>query len=169
MHQELIDAIVKEVGDHKSLKACTLTASSFRGASQRIRSGALHRSLTLKGGRAHGGPGTHDPTNHNAVYDLLAESPHVISYITNLTIVFPSAPTPPADAESLKRVLGKLTRVTRCILDGIYISKNHHGCGMGELVKALSTPLLGFISRQSLRELHMQNIILSLEVRFLNI
>ncbi|KAJ7675660.1 hypothetical protein DFH06DRAFT_1170158 [Mycena polygramma] len=160
MHQELIDAIVKEVGDHKSLKACALTASSFRGASQRI----LHRSLTLKGGRAHGGPGTHDPTNHNAAYALLTESPHIIPYITNLTIVFPSAPTPPADAESLKRVLAKLTRVTRCILDGNYISKNHHGCGMGELVKALSTPLLGFISRQSLRELHMHNIILSLEV-----
>ncbi|KAJ7831550.1 hypothetical protein B0H13DRAFT_1915400 [Mycena leptocephala] len=160
MHQELIDAIVEQVDCKKSLKACALAASSFRGASQRI----LLRFFTLKGSRAHGAPGSRNPANHSAVYALLTESPHIAPYISDLKIVFPSAPTPPEEVDSLKRVLAKLTKVKRCIITGIYISKNHQGTGWGDLVKALSSPLLDFISRQSLRELHIQCIILPLEV-----
>ncbi|KAJ7861611.1 hypothetical protein B0H13DRAFT_1900451 [Mycena leptocephala] len=160
MHQELIDAIVEQVDGKKSLKACALAASSFRGASQRI----LLRSFTLKGSRAYGAPGSRNPANHSAVYALLTESPHIAPYISDLKIVFPSAPTPPEEVDSLKRVLAKLTKVKRCIITGIYISKNHQGTGWGDLVKALSSPLLDFISRQSLRELHIQCIILPLEV-----
>lgn len=159
MIQEVIDAIVHEVDDNDSLKACALVASTFRGASQRI----LLHSLTLKGGRAHDRH-TRDPTNHQAVYTLLESSPHIIPYIRDLKIQFPSAPTPPADVKNLKRVLTKLTNVRRCILNGIYISKNHQGTGWGDLIQALSSVLIDFISRQSLRELHVHYIMIPLAV-----
>ncbi|KAJ7651551.1 hypothetical protein DFH06DRAFT_1207352 [Mycena polygramma] len=69
--QELVDAIVCEVDDICSLKACALAGSVFRGRSQRI----LLQSLTLDA-----------LPKVSGILTLLEESPHIAAYITGLKI-----------------------------------------------------------------------------------
>ncbi|KAJ7474999.1 hypothetical protein FB451DRAFT_1247243 [Mycena latifolia] len=111
--QELVDAIIGELDDVKALKACSLVGSPMRNRSQRI----LLRSLTLKNGRR----GKPSLPNYSAVCALLAESPYISAYITQLKVELPPGPPVKIDAqdiESLQEVLGKLANVQRCIVEG---------------------------------------------------
>ncbi|KAJ7774039.1 hypothetical protein B0H16DRAFT_117130 [Mycena metata] len=131
--QELIDAIVSEVDDKGSLEACSLSSSSLRGPSQRI----LIHSLTLHG---HG---------DFKVRTFLTEAPHIASYITDLKLKLWGY-TDLVELETLCWVLGKLTRVARCTITGVFLNAR-----WGNVNPTLSTALLDFIFRQDFQSLHV--------------
>ncbi|KAJ6597803.1 hypothetical protein DFH09DRAFT_1356906 [Mycena vulgaris] len=135
--QELIDAIVCQLDDNESLKACTVVSSGFRGASQRI----LLSSLTLNGHQ------------DSTVCTRLAESPHVVAYIKRLKIKLPSARYDPSEIQSLHRVLAQLTAVRECIIQGVSSDAR-----WGDLTPPLSEALLDFIARQGLHSLRLCTI-----------
>ncbi|KAJ7031697.1 hypothetical protein C8F04DRAFT_1262565 [Mycena alexandri] len=110
--QELVDAIVSEVADPNSLKACALASLSFRGPSQR----ALHSSLTLHGHQ------------DSAVREFLTTSPHITLYVTKLKMKLPPPHAPFSEFDSLEWILSKLTRVNRCVITGIYTHSSDELC-----------------------------------------
>ncbi|KAJ7236047.1 hypothetical protein B0H12DRAFT_131279 [Mycena haematopus] len=134
--QELLLAIIHEIDDIPSLKACALTGSMFRDASQRV----LLRSLTLKG-------------DMQAAHTLLVESPHVATYITRLSIRFPlSQGLGMAKIEALQptiqKIMVKLVNVHQCILN-FWEDLDQ--------TPALVSTLFDFLERQPLRELHVRD------------
>ncbi|KAJ6552033.1 hypothetical protein DFH09DRAFT_1167743 [Mycena vulgaris] len=141
--QELINAIVGEVDDTKSLKACALSASGFREPSQRI----LLRLLHLD----------NDPPNYGAVCTLLTASPHIGPYVTTLSIGLSSKHAAASHAGDLQQLLATLTKVRRCIIRG------HYDCRWDRLASV--APVVGdFVQRQNLTELHLQFLDIPLPV-----
>ncbi|KAJ7832553.1 hypothetical protein B0H14DRAFT_2802887 [Mycena olivaceomarginata] len=122
--QELVDAIIEELHDLPSLKACCLVGSTFRPPSQRI----LLSSLTLQ------------PESYNAARIFLQESPHV-----NISST---------DVEDFLRVLSQLTNVRICILD----ARLSHTRWNKQLSVQLSVGIPQFLTRQPLRELHVNSV-----------
>ncbi|KAJ7486584.1 hypothetical protein FB451DRAFT_1362907 [Mycena latifolia] len=132
---ELIDAIVHQVEDVDSLKACSLAGSWFRATSQRV----LLSSLTLD---------THSHTGtYAAACTMLAESPHVAAYIKRFTVEL-SEGTSHVEGQNLQRILRKLTNVRRCTIAG-----DSQFCCWGNLTAAPT--IIGFIRKQPLEELHV--------------
>ncbi|KAJ6532409.1 hypothetical protein B0H19DRAFT_1241827 [Mycena capillaripes] len=155
--QELIDSIVDEVHDIPTLKSCALAGSPCLRSSQRI----LLASLTL----SPGSDGTRIPANYSAAQMHLTESPHVASYVTQLTIQV-SWHTSSAEVEDLLQVLNLLTRVRLCILDGRK-TLLHWG---RELDCRLADAIPSFLLRQPLHELIVDSVMqlpLSTLARFL--
>ncbi|KAJ6495352.1 hypothetical protein C8R45DRAFT_167963 [Mycena sanguinolenta] len=99
---ELIDAIICEVDDVDSLKACSLVASCWRSQSQRI----LYSTLTVR------------VDNCAALYKLFTESPHIADYVTSLIMRTVYANLPSSNIEKFRRILTKLRNVRWCTLDG---------------------------------------------------
>ncbi|KAJ7144518.1 hypothetical protein C8R44DRAFT_865429 [Mycena epipterygia] len=131
--QELLDAVVCELDDSESLKACSLAGSVLRDTSQRI----LLCSLTL-------GPGRWpNASSYGAACTLLSESSQIAAYITNLNLWLQAEDE--AEVNSLRQVLAKLGNVRRCIVDGGQAA---------ESAQHLPT-VVEFVSRQVLRELHV--------------
>ncbi|KAJ6457248.1 hypothetical protein C8R45DRAFT_1110519 [Mycena sanguinolenta] len=130
--QELVQAIVREIDDIPSLKACALAGSIFRDASQRM----LLWSLTLA------------PGNVDKAQTLLAESPHVATHITRLIIRSPKAGVIDTELETVQQniqaVLDQLTNVRQCIINGI------HGSDTTFILT-----LFEFLVRQPLHELNV--------------
>ncbi|KAJ6457358.1 hypothetical protein C8R45DRAFT_1033470 [Mycena sanguinolenta] len=128
--QELVHAIVHEIDDISSLKACALASSIFRHPSQRI----LLSSLTLK-------------ENAQEAHSLLEESPRVASYVTRLSIrtLFHGIPDPNLQ-QSFQQVFAKLKNVRQCIMSGTF-STEHRTPFISALVE--------FLLRQPLRELNV--------------
>ncbi|KAJ7665132.1 hypothetical protein DFH06DRAFT_1127499 [Mycena polygramma] len=153
--QDVVDDIVSELDDAAALKACSLAGSAFRGPCQRT----LLQSLTLSSRildtpryRAICALLRESPHGFTEAYDLFEESPHIAGYIKRLNIRMYRHATP-AQLESLGQVLGKLENVRLCEIHGHkdldgYMSWNDMGPG----------PLLDFLSRQNLRELHLSGI-----------
>ncbi|KAJ7468241.1 hypothetical protein B0H11DRAFT_45646 [Mycena galericulata] len=145
--QELIDSIICEVDDVKSLKACALTAHSFRNPSQR----QLLHSLTLQLRDA--SIGSHTPSPNYAEFcTLLEESPHVAVYIKRLTIRL-YYHTSRGQWKKLQTVLGKLGNVRWCKFGGHY-----NRIVWNELTSEMCAAFTDFFARQPLRELHMYRI-----------
>ncbi|KAJ7108983.1 hypothetical protein C8R43DRAFT_1043409 [Mycena crocata] len=128
MPQELVDAILDDMKDTESLKACALVAHSFRDSSQRN----LFHSWTLS------------VRNYAAGRTLLTESPHLAAYIRRFNLDLPGVDI------GTKTVLDKLVNVHRFTIEGA-------GTRWGRL-PALDTAILGFIERQPLRQLHIRSI-----------
>lgn len=78
--QELIDAIIDQIDEAESLKACSLAATSFVATSQR----RIFCSLRLWA--AEGDVYDNEGANLTAVDALLTASPHLASYILDLTL-----------------------------------------------------------------------------------
>ncbi|KAJ7155241.1 hypothetical protein C8R46DRAFT_1196741 [Mycena filopes] len=138
---ELIEAILHAVDlDMESLKACSLVGPAFQRPSQRI----LLWSLTL------------DPlartTSYLAAATLLAESPHVATYIKRLAITLPLEVLTSLDVESLIQIFDRLRDVQTCVLDGAYHASTFDWSG---LPPRLQTEFTDFLLRQSLAELHL--------------
>lgn len=106
MPQELIDAIVHEIGDSDSLKACSLAASAFRPASQRglIHTMTIAESLTDKRQSA------------SAWRTLFEESPHLSGYITTVQLSLSRADAVPSAVQTLQVLLPQLKNVRYCML-----------------------------------------------------
>ncbi|KAJ7134027.1 hypothetical protein C8R43DRAFT_1110291 [Mycena crocata] len=131
--QELVEAIVDEIDDTLSLKACALVSPSFLSPSQRN----LFRSFTLNTRRT------------SECCNRLTESPHIAPHISALTIHLNNLfidGTP-----GLEELLDKLDNVRRCTIRG---SSTHTWKAM----ITVTQPLLKFIERQSLLELHLLSI-----------
>ncbi|KAJ7495050.1 hypothetical protein FB451DRAFT_1387137 [Mycena latifolia] len=138
--QELIEAIITDVDDVESLKACSLAGSQFRLGSQRI----LLRLLTLK---------THPMSvtpNYDAACRFLAESPHVAGHITHVRIQLPIFRPTSADVDKLQQVLDKLANVRHCIIAG---EDPSFSGSWDDLSPAGALAVLDFFSRQPLRVL----------------
>ncbi|KAJ7107955.1 hypothetical protein C8R44DRAFT_885337 [Mycena epipterygia] len=139
--QELVDAIVHEVGDDGSLKACSLAASNLRWVSQRI----LLRSIKL------------DPCDrsrdYKALCTLLSGSPHIATYITALDIQIPSsrAPLPTND---IREVLtnSHLVNVRRCRITAF------PSISRWDEMASVVPDIIAFIRRQKLVELHLAHL-----------
>ncbi|KAJ7658377.1 hypothetical protein DFH06DRAFT_1131367 [Mycena polygramma] len=153
--QDIVDDIVSELDDADALKACSLAGSALRGPCQR----SLLQSLTLSSRildtpryRAACALWKESPHEFSEAYDLFQESPHIAGYIKRLSVRIHRHATH-AQLGSLGQVLGKLENVRRCFVHGQkdrdgYISWNDMGPG----------PLLDFLLRQNLRELHLSCI-----------
>ncbi|KAJ7504876.1 hypothetical protein B0H11DRAFT_1979720 [Mycena galericulata] len=96
---ELIDSILHEVEDTKTLMACAIVASAFREPSQRI----LLHSATV---------GSTRELNYQTVSDILQKSAHIASYIRHLSFYLPSKDTPPATVDFLPELLAKFTHLS---------------------------------------------------------
>ncbi|KAJ6567957.1 hypothetical protein DFH09DRAFT_1080871 [Mycena vulgaris] len=132
--QELVDAVVHEVEDKKSLRACALASSCFLETSQRI----LFRSLKLN----------NHPTATGAWSTRLSESPHIAAYITNLSLLLSIRYTSPPEVQSLTDLLGKLINIRRCTLAGEPSSR-------WAVLAPVATSVVHFIQQQPLVELHI--------------
>ncbi|KAJ6558082.1 hypothetical protein B0H19DRAFT_128220 [Mycena capillaripes] len=144
---ELVDAILLEVEQKETLKTCSLAGSALRYPSQRI----LLHSLTIDG---------------PAICAFLEDSPHIATYITRLTINLPPRVVHPNSVIHWE-VLRLLSNVRRCILSG-----NNYGWNDRDRAVTLPSPVLEFLARQPLRELHVmsvENIPLSSFCRLLNV
>ncbi|KAJ7222750.1 hypothetical protein B0H12DRAFT_1125272 [Mycena haematopus] len=142
--QELLNAIVQDIDDPSTLKSCSLAGSNLREESQRI----LLHSLTL------------GVENHDAKNAILDESPHIATYITDLTVYMPN-PDEIVDFDltgtDIQGILGRLNNVRRCVFD---VPESSPSCiYWPELPPTFSSTYLHFISRQqSLRELRIANL-----------
>ncbi|KAJ6546666.1 hypothetical protein DFH09DRAFT_1281795 [Mycena vulgaris] len=130
--QELINAIIEEVDDNRSLKACALVASTFRRMSQRI----LLRSLTFDDCYT---------WKYDALSALLTESPHVAAYVKRFTLRL-SANRLFSDPD---RLLSKLAHVRQFTIRG-----DSDNCSWHDL-SPIAGIIRAFIWRQRLTELHV--------------
>ncbi|KAJ7181490.1 hypothetical protein C8R43DRAFT_1101343 [Mycena crocata] len=133
--QELVDAILSEVDDSKTLEACSLTVSNWRDTSQRC----LLHSLTVGG--------DHWARTYSAAGEMFAQSPRIAGYITSISFQFVR---PPSDITTLQALFDKLVNVRRCTLRG-----TGSGCPWNEIVAPLFPWVLGFLRQQELSELHV--------------
>jgi hypothetical protein len=135
--QEIIEGIMEEVGDTRSLKACALVASRFRAPTQRV----LLRAMTLD-----------DFTpKYLAACKFIRESPHVVPYIRDLTVslTWVVGATPSA-IESFGQLLEKLTNVRRLAVIA--------GCTW-EALAPVAPAILDFVRQRDIEELCVQSII----------
>ncbi|KAJ7800348.1 hypothetical protein B0H14DRAFT_1692284 [Mycena olivaceomarginata] len=126
--QELLDAIIDQVRDKETLKACALVATSFLPPSQRN----LFRKVRL---------GDRDTSA------TLAESPHLVSYIRDLTIY-------------IWGTMSELAVILRSVqsIESLFViawsPKNWKRLG-----DEASSALLDCLSRPSLRRLGLSNVL----------
>ncbi|KAF7342350.1 hypothetical protein MVEN_01823600 [Mycena venus] len=142
--QEVVEVILVDfdpVADRNSLKSISLTATNFTGPSQRC----LFRTLGLHGPRTPGWCPTFD-----RALNLLNGSPHIASYVKDLTIRLPLT-TAPEQHDPLERLLPKFENVRRFILDGVGIS-------WVDLQPGLQSTLTAFLLGSSFEKLHLIHI-----------
>ncbi|KAJ7870995.1 hypothetical protein B0H14DRAFT_2725201 [Mycena olivaceomarginata] len=147
--QELFDAIVQNIDDHPTLQSCALAGPQLRDPSQRI----LLQSVTLRGGGWVG--------NYPTERAILQHSPHIATYITDLNVYISGRPGPQqvdddnAPVTDIQWILDRLHNVRRCVFGGI---DRDTAVRWTSLPFVLASAYLGFISRQSLRKLTIENI-----------
>ncbi|KAJ6562204.1 hypothetical protein B0H19DRAFT_1259786 [Mycena capillaripes] len=138
--QELVEAILVDFDpreDRKSLKFIALTAVNFAGPAQRV----IFRSLALH---------TDNMPAFERMMNLLNGSPHLASYVKDLTITLPHK-TFPDHHGLLQLVLPKFRNVRRFILNGLGVSWH-------DLQPGLQSTFSAFLSRSSLEKLHLIHI-----------
>jgi hypothetical protein len=145
--QELLDTIVQNIDDSPTLKSFSLTGPQLREKSQHI----LLHSLTL---REHWG--------HQRKHNFLQNSPHIVAYITDLTLYIPGPPDvddeddDPLGVTDTQWILDQLENVHHCVFSGRYSSSPIHWYSVPF---TLSSAHVVFIARQqSLCELTTANI-----------
>ncbi|KAJ7741159.1 hypothetical protein DFH07DRAFT_1064026 [Mycena maculata] len=148
--QELVAAIVDELEDDRpSLKACSVVTSAFCAPSQRhlFRSmwlhrenwhhyspwqQALHKGTTVPSGTIRRGS------------SLLSESPHLATYIRDLTIDLPESAN---EDTPLEHVLREVSNLERFVISGMMVRWD-------ELPSSLASAVLDVIARPTLNSLH---------------
>jgi hypothetical protein len=135
LSQELFDAIIDEIHDKETLKSCALVATSFLLPSQRN----LFRNLTIRLGL--GGQRSRDTSA------ALAESPHLMSYIRNLTIYM-------GCIVSEYLAVAVILRSVQSI-ESLAVFERFRNWRLGD---EASSALLDCLSRPSLRRLELSNV-----------
>ncbi|KAJ6531059.1 hypothetical protein B0H19DRAFT_1384319 [Mycena capillaripes] len=139
--QELIDAIVFELRDNtSSLTACSKTARTFRVPCQR----RIFRQLVL-----HNEESGYS-NNFRRASDLLTSSPHLETYVHDLTSAWPIQSKDMRRFESVLRALHNVQRFT--------ISNNGSFVGWNTIPLALASTIFDFISLPTLDRLHLIGI-----------
>ncbi|KAJ7359668.1 hypothetical protein DFH08DRAFT_414777 [Mycena albidolilacea] len=133
--QELFDAIIDEIHDKETLKACALVGSSFLPPSQR----KLFRKVRLPGGL---GRRSRDTSA------ALAESPHLVSYVRDLTILMAS--TVP-NSVAMAGMLRLAQNIESLVVFGRAVNWNH-------LKHEACSALIDCLSRPSLRLLYLSSM-----------
>ncbi|KAJ6592357.1 hypothetical protein B0H19DRAFT_1224302, partial [Mycena capillaripes] len=135
--QELVGAIVGQIGDNESLKMCSLVSRMFRDPSQRI----LLYSLALGGDKP-----------YSTAWTLLRESPHAARHLRRLHCLLPDEDAAPEQVDALLcAILNNLSNVRHCYFVG----------ATGDLWTwpstrpQLSLAIFEFIKRQKLAQLHV--------------
>ncbi|KAJ7213196.1 hypothetical protein GGX14DRAFT_542529 [Mycena pura] len=142
--QELLDLIIGHVHDKPTLKSCALT-SRFRTPSQRGLFSSFRISLS-----------TAPTTSYWVVSDFFLQFPRFAGYVKTLTVEFPLRRSPAAtaaDVSALRSLLDRLERVHQCTLDG---GIHRYSTTWGS---PFCAPILDFIQRQDLLELHIRSLI----------
>ncbi|KAJ6502835.1 hypothetical protein C8R47DRAFT_1106915 [Mycena vitilis] len=137
--QEMIEAIVEQLDDIPSLKACCLAGSPFLTSSQRN----LHCFLTIGLGLS----------LTAARCTFLEETPHIAAYITRISIQLSTNSATPEIRDFL-RVLTVLTNVRTCVLRAARIRVHWER----HISPYLSMCMTDFLLRQPLRELYVRTI-----------
>ncbi|KAF7373442.1 hypothetical protein MSAN_00553900 [Mycena sanguinolenta] len=137
----IINAIIAEIDDVESLKACSLVASSLRFNCQCI----LLSTLTVVGWKC------------DATLKLLSESPHIPGYVTNLIVRLSYIHGDQTIA--FRQISAKLRNLRRCTLDG-QIGSGTWDEENGLLIPPPHLPLfaLEFLRRQPLCELSLVSV-----------
>ncbi|KAJ6537269.1 hypothetical protein DFH09DRAFT_1091106 [Mycena vulgaris] len=151
---ELIAAIVDELEhDRDSLKACSLAAAAFCSPSQRhlFRSMWLHRAnwqfYTAQQQALHRGTSIPSGTIRGMAA-ILSKSPHLASYVRDLTIDLPDS----ADEDiPLERVLHAVPNVERFVISGLAVR-------WSDLSPPLASAILDVLARPALDCLHLLNL-----------
>ncbi|KAJ7214844.1 hypothetical protein GGX14DRAFT_392110 [Mycena pura] len=142
--QELLDIIISHVHDKPTLKSCALASSRLHTLSQRGLFASFRISLV--------GPSQAPTTSYMAVNDRFLQSPQLAGYVTTLTVEFRSDSSAWTDISAFRSLLGRLKHVRYCNLDSEY---SYVTTTWGTL---FSAPILEFIRRQNLLELHIRSI-----------
>ncbi|KAJ7740257.1 hypothetical protein DFH07DRAFT_839378 [Mycena maculata] len=133
---DLLEAIADEIPDYASLKAFSLTGSSFRAPSQRI----LLRTKKLK----------IPAVSAEKILDFLEESPHVAGYVRALELtLLPTLAALPSLTYT-EEVLGKFKNMAHLTIINPYRCRWVDGSGMSLII-------LDFIRRQTLQSLHLSS------------
>ncbi|KAJ7832093.1 hypothetical protein B0H14DRAFT_3463704 [Mycena olivaceomarginata] len=135
--QELFDAIIDEIHDKETLKACALVGSSFLPPSQR----KLFRKVRLGGSSGLG-------RRSRNTAAALAESPHLVSYIRDFTMVMPSTVQ---NSVPVAGVLRSVQNIESLAVFGRAVNWNRLGY-------EASSALLDCLSRPSLRRLDLKHV-----------
>ncbi|KAJ7157364.1 hypothetical protein C8R46DRAFT_1355706 [Mycena filopes] len=135
--QELVDAIIHEIDDVPTLKACCLAGFMFRRTSQRM----LWRSFTLS---------TRNSGTFPDLSALLDESPHIAGYIHTLNANF--ARFEPEQTQSFLEILSKLEHLHSCTIS--YIFSAHR---FAESHPEFLSTFYDFLARQPLCELRVNS------------
>ncbi|KAJ7500602.1 hypothetical protein B0H11DRAFT_1995826 [Mycena galericulata] len=151
---ELFAAILDELAhDYPSLKTCSLVATTFCSPSQRhlFRSIWLHRgdwqSSTFAQRSLRRGISMPSGTILGW-HSLLVASPHLASYVRDLTIDLPSAED---EDITLKHVLRSLPCLERLVIYGMTVR-------WGELSLGLRSVILALLNQSTLERLHLLDI-----------
>ncbi|KAF8193112.1 hypothetical protein K438DRAFT_1934851 [Mycena galopus ATCC 62051] len=132
--QELLEAIVHEVDDKDSLKACALASRDLLQVSQR----SLFCTLSLSS------------PNYGGVCTLLTESPHINGYTERLILEISTNRSSSQDLELLRKVLHKLPNVR---------SFKIHGSPRCDWENPLTPVILDFMNRACLAHLRIENFV----------
>ncbi|KAJ7214798.1 hypothetical protein GGX14DRAFT_392062 [Mycena pura] len=146
--QELLDVIVSHVHDKPTLKSCALASSRLHTPSQRSLFSSFRISLAS--------PDRCPTTSYKVVNGRFLQSPRLAGYVTSLTVALLSDSSVWVDVSAFCSLLGRLTRVRYCTLD----SGDFFGYAIGASTweTPFSAPILDFIRRQNLLELHVRSI-----------
>ncbi|KAJ7271264.1 hypothetical protein C8J57DRAFT_1716398 [Mycena rebaudengoi] len=143
--QELIDTIIYHIDDTNSLKACSLAATNFVASSQRKIFCSLQLWATERDVRRD--DNVDGRPNITAVDTLLTASPHLASYILDLTLDISSVRDEQIIIERLLHLLPNI--------EHLFI----HGCRRYEpwtaMFGGLVTALQAILVRPSLQQLHI--------------
>ncbi|KAJ7193437.1 hypothetical protein GGX14DRAFT_701143 [Mycena pura] len=147
--QELLVTIVGHVHDKPTLKSCALTSSRLHTLSQRGLFSSFRISLAS--------PSRAPTTSYKVVNRRFLQSPRLAGYVTTLTVGFPfglSAIATAADVRALRLLLGQLKRVRQFTLE----SENYFVWSISPVEISLCAPILDFIRRMNLLQLHIRSI-----------
>ncbi|KAJ7123389.1 hypothetical protein C8R44DRAFT_783750 [Mycena epipterygia] len=150
--QELLDCIVGEVQDRRTLKACSLVARSLTGSSQR----RLFRSLCLFAGRLESHPTVLGIdhltalTSFERALELLTISPHLGSYATGMHLGL-------TDSQDFGVVESVLRMAPQIMVLGIFSNETaSEGLHWGNIPVSLATLLKEIALRPIVRSMSMR-------------
>lgn len=132
--QELFDAIIDEVHDTSSLKACALVATTFTTPCQRN----IFRALYIYRKSSSGSQPGRGPSLKDAAV-LFTASPHLGAYVRDLTVEMPDT-VPKLDAWNV--VLRSVQNIERLVVSGKPVTITLHGA-FSALLDSLALPSLG--------------------------
>ncbi|KAJ7203798.1 hypothetical protein GGX14DRAFT_647959 [Mycena pura] len=139
--QELLDIIIGHVHDKPTLKSCALASSRLHTMSQHGLFSSFRVSLAS--------PDQAPTTSYMVVNGHFLQSPRLAGYVTTLTVEFlPNYVE--RDVSAIRSLLAQLKCVRYCTLDREYSGVSTWG------INSLSSPIIDFIRRQNLLELHIR-------------